>query len=60
MLYGKQKCEFEIPGTNTSGVLIAVAFVIWGSIMWALETQQYPSATRAAHARMLKWDPGSE
>lgn len=60
VLCGKQKCEFEIPGTNISGVLIAVAFVIWGSIMWTLETQQYPSATRAAHARMLKWDPESE
>ena len=45
---GKKNMNYVMPGTNTSCDLIAVAFLIWDSIMWALETQQYSSVTSAA------------
>lgn len=40
--------NYVIPGTNVSFDLIAVAFLIWDSVSWALQTQQYLSVTSAA------------
>lgn len=40
---GKKNVNYVIPGMNISSGLIAVAFLIWDSIMWALEIQQHPA-----------------
>lgn len=49
---GKKNVNYVIPGTNISDDLIAVAFLIWDSIMWALEIHQHPASSRAAHAEL--------
>lgn len=49
---GRKNVNYMISGTTISGDLIAVAFLIWDSILWALETQQDLPASRAAHAEL--------
>lgn len=39
---GKESVNDVIPGTNISGDLIAVAFLIWDSTLWALESSSIP------------------
>lgn len=49
---GRKNVNYVFSGTNFSGDLIVVAFLIWDSIVWALETQQSLPASRAAHAEL--------